>query len=826
MVRSAETLHRTAVELANRGRRTAAERLLTLASERTDDPALLARIAGTIAVGRAHRGALDDAERMCRDAMRTPGLDSGTVALLAGQMGSIMELAGRLDEADRWLSDAIGRVDDPVAQANLRVNRSVVSMQRGRLDDAAGDLAAAAAAFSDDGRDVDAAEARHNLGYIDLLRGDLVIALREMSAAHDVIAAASAVVGAVTDVDRAEVLRDAGLIRDAEALLARAAGTLGANRVPRARAEAEFHLARSLLEHDPDAARRVARASARRFEALGNSPWAARAQGLRVRAELAGGKLLPRGGRAPDPRRVPGPHEVEATAIRLEQHGFRSDAAAVRIAGEAWAIRRGRSVASRPVRVPRQATVEVRMLVHELRALRAAARGREAEARRHAAQGLDVLSSWQRAFGSLDLQTSVAMHGRELLLSGLESAIRSGRPEVVFEWSERTRHLGQHVVPLRPPPDPEWAEELAELRRLRSEDPSWLDSPRAAELREHARERQWTGTLAAAYEERVSLDELRTHLDDDTALITYVFSGLGLTALVVTRTRARMLPITDFPTVRRALSGLRADLDMVATMRGGVMAAAVQRSLAARLAQLSGALVDEAMAMTGDAGRVVITAPGLLSGVPWGMLPALRGRAFTLAVSATRWAHLRASPAPPAAAVGLVAGPRVARADEEVGVATRAWRTSTSTLRGLEASVSAVTALAHRVDVLHVAAHGRHAAENPLFSGLELADGTLFGYDIDLIPSVPTTVVLSACEVGRSSVRWGEEAIGMTRIWLHAGTRCVIASPVVVADDDACELLGAMHEGLAAGSSPAVALSDASSRTGIVAPFQAHGAGF
>ena len=92
--------------------------------------------------------------------------------------------------------------------------------------------------------------------------------------------------------------------------------------------------------------------------------------------------------------------------------------------------------------------------------------------------------------------------------------------------------------------------------------------------------------------------------------------------------------------------------------------------------------------------------------------------------------------------------------------------------------------------MLHVAAHGRHAADNPLFSGLELADGTLFGYDIDLIPSVPDTVVLSACEVGRSSVRWGEEAIGMTRIWLHAGARCVIASPVVVADDDACELLG------------------------------------
>ena len=66
----------------------------------------------------------------------------------------------------------------------------------------------------------------------------------------------------------------------------------------------------------------------------------------------------------------------------------------------------------------------------------------------------------------------------------------------------------------------------------------------------------------------------------------------------------------------------------------------------------------------------------------------------------------------------------------------------------------------------------------------------------------------------------------MTRVWLHAGTRCVIAAPVVVADDVACELLGSMHEGLAAGEPPAEALARAADRTGIVAPFQAHGAGF
>ncbi len=45
--------------------------------------------------------------------------------------------------------------------------------------------------------------------------------------------------------------------------------------------------------------------------------------------------------------------------------------------------------------------------------------------------------------------------------------------------------------------------------------------------------------------------------------------------------------------------------------------------------------------------------------------------------------------------------------------------------------------MAERVDVLHVAAHGRHSADNPLFSGLELADGPWFGYDIDQLAVDP-----------------------------------------------------------------------------------------
>ena len=45
----------------------------------------------------------------------------------------------------------------------------------------------------------------------------------------------------------------------------------------------------------------------------------------------------------------------------------------------------------------------------------------------------------------------------------------------------------------------------------------------------------------------------------------------------------------------------------------------------------------------------------------------------------------------------------------------------------------------------------------PLFSGVELVDGPWFGYDIDQLAAVPDVVLLSACEVGRSQVRFGED---------------------------------------------------------------------
>jgi hypothetical protein len=415
----------------------------------------------------------------------------------------------------------------------------------------------------------------------------------------------------------------------------------------------------------------------------------------------------------------------------------------------------------------------------------------------HVRNGLDELHAWQSSFGSLDLQTNVVGHGVRLAVRGLALAVQSRSDPVLFEWSERARMLASRIQPVRAPQDPQTMADLAELRAGPAPE-------REAELRRQIREQAWQKQGSGAVADPVALTELQAGLGDDTALVAYVVTADRIVGLVVTSSGTSRHELGDRAQLDQVLGGLLADLDMAAAELPASLAGAVRGTLARRLDGVAGLLVEPLLADLGER-RVVLTPSGVLAGVPWTLLPGLVGRPVTVAQSATSWLARSAVPLRTGSA-GFVAGPRVVRAEAEVRAAAKAWH-SAPVLAGDDATAAAVSELAGGVDVLHVAAHGRHSAENPLFSGLELVDGTWFGYDIDQLPAVPDVVLLSACEVGRSSVRWGEELIGMTAAWLHAGARCVVASPAAVNDAAAHDALVLVHEALAEGVGPATALA-------------------
>lgn len=412
-------------------------------------------------------------------------------------------------------------------------------------------------------------------------------------------------------------------------------------------------------------------------------------------------------------------------------------------------------------------------------------------------------------------------------------AVEDGRPAVVFEWFERARALASRVAPVRPPADPTAAEALTELRRLQVElreaesGAATSDlTRRATRLREQIRQRSWYDAGADTVIEPVTLDQVGEAMAArQGALISYVAVDQTIHAVVVTERTAAVHALGRLQPVRELLDGLQADLDVAASQLPRQLRTVVLTGLRQRLAGLSDLLWEPLASTVGDRPTVVVP-PGALVTVPWSLLPGLGGaRPLTVGRSASAWLRTRNRATPTRA--GLVSGPDVPRAEEEVLQAAKAWE-DVRVLTGRQAVAAEVSALAADVDVLHVASHGRHAADNPLFSGLDLVDGPWFGYDIDRLPQVPGTVVLSACELGRSAVRWGAETIGMTVAWLHAGSSCVIASPVRVDDDVACDVLARTHEALAVGRPPADALAAARADVDpdAVIPFICFGAGW
>ncbi len=109
------------------------------------------------------------------------------------------------------------------------------------------------------------------------------------------------------------------------------------------------------------------------------------------------------------------------------------------------------------------------------------------------------------------------------------------------------------------------------------------------------------------------------------------------------------------------------------------------------------------------------------------------------------------------------------------------------------ASKSAVRELAGGFAMLHFATHGKFNSDSPLASGLYLAggieaDSVLTAAELYTLRIDADLVTLSACETGLGKVANGDDVIGLTRGFLYAGARSIVASLWEV-DDAATEQL-------------------------------------
>ena len=156
----------------------------------------------------------------------------------------------------------------------------------------------------------------------------------------------------------------------------------------------------------------------------------------------------------------------------------------------------------------------------------------------------------------------------------------------------------------------------------------------------------------------------------------------------------------------------------------------------------------------------------------------------------------------------LIAGPRLRHARAELhGVG--ASHPDATLLSGRAATVAATLEALDGATVAHLACHGRFRADSPLFSALELADGSLNAYELQRLGRVPELIVLSACNLASSDARPGDELLGFAAALIGMGARTVIASTMPAPDAAARRLMVDLHARLVSGLSPAHALAEA-----------------
>jgi hypothetical protein len=533
--------------------------------------------------------------------------------------------------------------------------------------------------------------------------------------------------------------------------------------------------------------------------------------------------------------------DADSLAARLAELGLPNDAEAAALLAARASIVLGRHTEAATALTAHPgpaALLDTRLLRTLALAELGRATGNRGQTFRQARAGLALLREHRGRFGSVDLQTGTAALGSELAAIGLAEALARPVPAQVFRWLELSRAQAFGLRSVRPPTDPVIVDAVAELRQLdrvvREAELAGRTEPaarrRCTELARTIRAHGWqadgwqadgVGQRHAAADFAAVAAELAAR---DSAMISYLVHRDRLRALLVVDGKATLHHLAQWPRVAEAIGRLRSDLDALCGRSLRSSLDVVVRSSARRqLDVLTESLLGPMTARLRDR-DVVVVPTDTLSGMPWGLLPTLRGRPVTVTPSATAWLYgqgstLPSAPGPPL----LIAGPDLAYADAEITAIAKLYPDSTVLAGPMATVAAALPALAGR-PVAHIAAHGHHDQENVLFSRLDLSDGPLMAYDIQELGAAPDHVVLSSCDVGRMVVRTGDEILGFTAALLYSGTRTVVSSVARVPDDAVTDVMYAYHRALSNGVPSPRALADCTANDSLI-PFVCFGAG-
>lgn len=735
---------------------------------------------------------------------------------LAGRMlhlrGHVLWTLGRYPEAledFRRAVSALERAGDCVWMARALNGRGLVYVAVGSLSRADADFVAAGRLLAATGQELGSVHAVLNRGLTASRSGDLPAAL----ALFDEAASRYRLLNVPTpalSIDRCGVLLAAGLAGDALAEAEAAVRDIEQVR-GRATKRAELLLMAAncaLAADQPQAALDWAQAAYRLFRSQRSAWWQAHAGLVLVQAQYAAGpasgQLLRAASRAAarlETLRSAEVIQARLLAGRVALDLGRRDEADRHLGAAARTRRRGLAMS--------RATG---WLAEALRAEAAARPRRLLAACRH---GLDVLDEHRFTLGASELRAQATAHGAELATLAQRHAAQAHRPRLLLAWAERWRATSLAVPEVRPSADAELNTGLAALRAVtrRLEEKRRQGEPTAALEREQlrlesivrARSLQAPG-IADPGSAVVDIEELLGQLAA-TQLIEIADVDGTLHVLVCAAGRVRQFPAGRLQDALQAAEFARFALSRLARSRPGSEPRGALASLAAAGPELQASILGPAAGYLRD-GPVVIVPPGRLHAIPWGLLPGLRGRVFSVAPSAAAWMRARAAAPPERRHVTLARGPGLATGGAEVPLVAR-LHDDVTVLSGRQATAGRVLSALDGAWLAHIAAHGSFRADSPLFSSLRMHDGPLTVYDFEQLRRAPYRLVLSSCDSGVLAPVGADELLGLVSSLLPLGTAGIIAGVVQLNDYAVVPLMVSLHEQLRTGRSLAESLCSA-----------------
>ena len=718
---------------------------------------------------------------------------------------AVYGLAGRAREA---LDDSAAALrvlrshGDREWEARLAYNRGATLAELGEHTLARRDLEHAHDLYVSLGLRAAAADTKRELAIIAGLQGDLIGSLEDLEAID---------VEVLTERDagwlyfsRAETLLALRLLPEARAELKRFMEASRAQRAVDSLNKSQLDAARlTLAAGDAIAARRLALAARRSFNARGQQPFAAAATLIALASSLASGSRV-----REDVRRV------DRAAIELVAAGWTVEALRAHVLlARAASLHGDAADAQRHVEaargLDRVGTLADRISLSHARAVAWIAAGDRVRGERALKRGLDLLERHRATLGAMELRATTSALGVALAREGLRIAVDRAAAPAALAWSERLRANALRLPSLRPAADAQLRAAQAELRvierALREADTGSARGGLASrrmqvEAAVRARSRLVRGEHEAS---REGADvRLASTLLAEKAFVEYVELDGMLIALTLVQGRLRLHRL-----------GPAAYAEDLKWLQFGLRALAQRRrpsewleSIAVAARALEDRLVEPLTTTIG--GRALVLVPtGDLHAVPWATLPGLRGRSIVVAPSLAAWVDIARRRRSRRGHATVIAGPHLRHAVREAHeIATTA---SAQVLTGREARVEPVMAALSGAALAHVACHGRFRADNPLFSSLELADGPLTALDLQQLKRVPDVFILSSCDLALSHLHPGDEVLGFSAALLAMGTRTIVASVVPVPDAASRLLMLEFHRLLAGGISPAVALARA-----------------